>query len=293
MPILPRLALIAALLLVTLVLGYGFGASATSGRSAVIVTQMQTATSTFTGLQQITVTSTATSMFQLSGGQTGLVEYCFSPGGNCAAVLVKWISTARTSIHVMIYSFTLDNVRDALIHAKGRGIDVRVVFDQGQVHGQESEYSTLKNAGVDVRIDTGAGLMHDKVAIVDNRIVITGSFNWSVAANTENNENLLVIDNSSWAAAYENQFLRIWNLAGITVSQTITTQTSTGTTRMVTNGTQVVICHPSYPTVCIPSPPPKLNCKYIRDRFGWHDFPVLPPDPHGFDHDNDGIGCEA
>ena len=48
-------------------------------------------------------------------------------------------------------------------------------------------------------------------------------------------------------------------------------------------------CHPSYPTVCIPPPPPDLNCNDIP----YNDFTVLPPDPHDFDRDNDGIGCES
>jgi len=47
-------------------------------------------------------------------------------------------------------------------------------------------------------------------------------------------------------------------------------------------------CDKSYPDVCIPSPPPDLDCKDISHR----NFRVLPPDPHRFDHDKDGIGCE-
>jgi len=48
-------------------------------------------------------------------------------------------------------------------------------------------------------------------------------------------------------------------------------------------------CDPSYPTVCIPPPPPDLDCEDIDHRR----FAVLPPDPHNFDRDGDGIGCES
>lgn len=48
-------------------------------------------------------------------------------------------------------------------------------------------------------------------------------------------------------------------------------------------------CDPSYPTICLPSPPPDLNCPQIP----YNDFPVLPPDPHRLDADEDGIGCES
>jgi cardiolipin hydrolase len=257
------------------------------------VTTTQSQPVTLTELQTLTAT----------GAQTHLVEYCFSPGGNCANVLIRWISSARTSIHVLIYSFTLDNVRDALIQAKNRGVDVKIVFDEEQARGRGSEYSNLKAAGVDVRVDTGSGLMHDKVAIIDNHIIITGSFNWSQAGNQENNENLIVIDNSSWASAYEHQFQLIYNAASastiagafttVTHAGAQTTQIMTsatpGTTQIITSATLGPSCDPSYPTVCIPPPPPDLDCKDIPYR----NFPVLPPDPHRFDGDKDGIGCET
>lgn len=64
------------------------------------------------------------------------------------------------------------------------------------------------------------------------------------------------------------------------------TRTPTVTPTATRNPAQ---CHPSYPTVCIPPPPPDLNCPDITHR----NFTVLPPDPHNFDTDNDGIGCET
>ena len=249
------------------------------------VTSLQNQSVTTTLLEQVTVT-------QITGTGAQLVEYCFSPGGDCASVLIRWISSARTSIHVLIYSFTLDNVREAVIQAKKRGVDVKIVFDEEQAPGQGSEYSNLKAAGVDVRVDTGSGLMHDKVAIIDSHIIITGSFNWSQAGNQENNENLIVIDSSSWAAAYEQQFQLIYNAASAsTITGAFTTATYAGTQTMqtITSTTRGPNCDPSYPTVCILPPPPDLDCKDIPYR----NFPVLPPDPHRFDGDKDGIGCET
>ena len=293
------MSLVGAVLIVLILLGLVSATRPPSSNTQYVttttwVTSVQNQFVTTTRLERITVT-------QVTGSGTQLVEYCFSPGGDCATVLIRWISSAKTSIHVLIYSFTLDNVRDALIQAKNRGVDVKVVFDEQQVYGQGSEYSNLKAAGVDVRIDTGSGLMHDKVAIIDSHIIITGSFNWSQAGNQENNENLLVIDSSSWAAAYEQQFQLIYNAASVaTITGLFTTQTSastrttwtttgTWTTQTTTSGTLGPNCDPSYPTVCIPSPPPDLDCGEIPYR----NFLVLPPDPHRFDGDKDGIGCET
>ena len=134
----------------------------------------------------------------------------FSPRGGCENQVINWINKANSSIHVLIYSFTLDSVGTALIEALGRHIEVKIVFEKGQI-GQSSEYQRLRNSAVDVRNDTNPSYMHDKIMIVDGKIVLTGSFNWSNNAENENNENLLIITSTSLATTYENEFQKIWN----------------------------------------------------------------------------------
>jgi phosphatidylserine/phosphatidylglycerophosphate/cardiolipin synthase-like enzyme len=146
-----------------------------------------------------------------SSTRPDILQYCFSPGGDCGSVIIHWISRANSSIHILIYSFTLDDVREALIQAKNRGVDVKVVMERSTVNSSGSEYQNLKNAGLDVHLDTNSGDMHDKVAIVDSHIIITGSMNWTNAGENQNNENLIVIDSQSWAQAYEAQFERVYN----------------------------------------------------------------------------------
>jgi len=121
------LRFVGLLLLTGSLIGVGIGAITFSG-SQTTVTQRFTTTNTVTSMQQVLVTRTTTSVIQLPGA--GLIEYAFSSGGNCAGVVIKWIGKANSSIHVMIYSFTLDNVRDALIQAKNRGVDVKVVMEK-------------------------------------------------------------------------------------------------------------------------------------------------------------------
>jgi phosphatidylserine/phosphatidylglycerophosphate/cardiolipin synthase-like enzyme len=203
----PRSAVIVAVLLVGLVVGFVVGVAANSA--------VQT-TSTRQVTMQVTTTQTTTSFGQQA--ITGdLVEYCFAsprpPHGDCAGRLIYWFNKATTSIHIMIYSFTLDSVGDALVQAKQRGVDVKIAWDKTEVNVQGSEYQKLKNAGIDIRIDreTGIALLHDKVAIIDGHIIITGSFNWSTEANLHDRENLVVIDSTSWATAYEQNFQEVWN----------------------------------------------------------------------------------
>jgi len=168
-------------------------------------TVTQTLTTTFT-LPQQTVTYTTTAP---AGVEVLAVR--FSPDGGCKAELLNWINHANQSIYVLIYSFTLDDVANALIAAKNRGLDVKVIMDNEQSAGPGSEYQTLLNAGVTVRTDNRSAEMHDKVAIIDNQIVITGSFNWSANADTNNNENLIVLRSPSLASTYTTEFWHIWN----------------------------------------------------------------------------------
>ncbi|MBS7657808.1 MAG: phospholipase D family protein [Candidatus Bathyarchaeia archaeon] len=136
-------------------------------------------------------------------------EVYFSPNGGCEKRLIYWFNKANFSIHVMIYSFTLDSISDALIAAYKRGVEVKVIIEKEQLN-EYSEYYKLKNAGIEVKLDANPALMHNKVAIIDGIIVITGSYNWSLSAETKNNENMIIIKNAEVAKIYEEEFQKIW-----------------------------------------------------------------------------------
>jgi len=142
--------------------------------------------------------------------RTGVMGVYFSPKGGCESQVIYWISRANVSIHILIYSFTLDSIGDALINASSRGADVKIVFEKSQI-SIYSEYNRLKTAGIPVRNDTNPDLMHDKVMIVDGTIVLTGSFNWSASAENDNNENLIIINSTFIASIYATEFQKIWN----------------------------------------------------------------------------------
>jgi len=141
--------------------------------------------------------------------ETVFLGVYFSPKGGCEDQVLYWISRANVSIHVLIYSFTLDPIGDALLEAHNRNVEVQVVFEVGQIT-EASEYQKLRAAGIPVRNDTNSRDMHDKVMIVDGTIVLTGSFNWSSRGENENNENLIVMNSTYVAAIYEDEFQKIW-----------------------------------------------------------------------------------
>jgi len=138
-----------------------------------------------------------------------IIGVYFSPNDKCSNKLIYWFNRANKSIHVLIYSFTLDSISDALIKAHERGVEVLIVMEKSQI-SKYSEYEKLKKAGIYVRLDNNPALMHNKVAIIDGKIVITGSYNWSKDAEERNNENMIIILSIEIAKIYEDEFQKIW-----------------------------------------------------------------------------------
>ena len=138
---------------------------------------------------------------------------CFTPGQDCTGLIVQQIQAARHSILVQAYSFTSVSILSALKAAHARGIDVEVIVDKSsaRISKSGSRYSAatyLSNAGIPVWVDTKVAIAHNKVMVIDGARVITGSFNFTAAAQKSNAENLLVIDDGALAAEYKANWER-------------------------------------------------------------------------------------
>jgi len=123
------------------------------------------------------------------------VQVGFSPEGSAEALVIDVVEAAQQQIRLMGYSFTSPKVVKALIAAKQRGVDVRIVLD---AHGNDNKSSRaamnlIVNAGIPLRINDAFKIQHDKVIISDSLNVQTGSFNYSTAAARSNSENALVM----------------------------------------------------------------------------------------------------
>ena len=112
------------------------------------------------------------------------------------------VSRAQRSVLVQAYSFTSRPIANALIAAHQRGIDVEVVLDQSQRTERQSLARLLLEARVPVFIDAAHSIAHNKVMVIDEATVITGSFNFTRAAEEHNAENLLVIRDGALADRY-------------------------------------------------------------------------------------------
>ncbi|WP_206996483.1 phospholipase D family nuclease [Trinickia mobilis] len=129
---------------------------------------------------------------QFEAGAT--YKLCFVPDGNsCQTLIVSAIEQTRTRLRVQAYSFTSSPVAAAIKRAKDRGVDVKVILDKSQVSQRYSSATFLRNAGIDVVIDSKPAIAHNKVMIFDDSAVFTGSFNFTKSAQERNAENGILI----------------------------------------------------------------------------------------------------
>jgi phosphatidylserine/phosphatidylglycerophosphate/cardiolipin synthase-like enzyme len=163
-------------------------------------------------LQQPGADSNSKAAVQLSSG--GTVQYYFPRAGQQPKpILIGIINSAKSKLDIAIYSFTDTDIANAIVNAKKRGLTVRLITDQTEAQNsyQKSVLNMLKNAGIPIKINSHAGLMHMKVTIADNSTVTTGSFNYTKAAETENDEVFVVINNAKTAQDFDNEFSQMWN----------------------------------------------------------------------------------
>ncbi|MBI9046619.1 MAG: DUF1669 domain-containing protein [Anaerolineaceae bacterium] len=139
-----------------------------------------------------------------------VVETYFSPENHPGVQIERLIMEAEESIHFMAFSFTADNLSEALVSQHQQGIHIQGIMDQQQAASNTGgEYQNFLDAGLDVNLDKNPGQMHHKVMVIDGWIVILGSYNFSRSAEEFNDENLLILFSSEIAEKYLEEFSRI------------------------------------------------------------------------------------
>lgn len=181
-------------------------------KNAILAVALLAAIPTFAKQPKPTLIDELSQAFQAHTAKapsTGLIETAFSPDAGSEELVLKVINASEHSIRLAAYSFTSPPVVKALLAAKKRGVDVRVVVDE---KGNKSKSSTaalnlLVNADIPTRTISTYAIHHDKYIISDERHLQNGSFNYSKAAASSNSENVVVMWNSPEVAA---TFLKHW-----------------------------------------------------------------------------------
>lgn len=146
---------------------------------------------------------------------TGSIEIAFTPGDRIDRLIVSAIDGAHHEVLVLAYSFTDRSIARALVRARERGAVVRVVADREQARSlPQNVLQDLVNGGVEVSLEGRFQSAHNKVIVIDaespNATTITGSYNFTIAAQRSNAENVVVLrDNVQAAKAYRDNWLRL------------------------------------------------------------------------------------
>ena len=131
---------------------------------------------------------------------------CFTPDQACLPLIIDEIDKAQNTINMQAYSFTSKPIAGALIRAHNRGVSVVVIADKSQRREGHTQIHSLKKAGVAVYIDIKPSISHSKLILIDGITTIGGSYNYSVAAEKRNAENVTFIKSKEVTSLYIKNF---------------------------------------------------------------------------------------
>jgi len=160
------------------------------------------------GLFLFSICHISTSLAISNSNTCPQIQVCFTPGQNCTAEITDVIDAAKQSIFVQAYSFTSAPIAAHLVAAKKRGVKVNVILDKSQKTQRYSSSHFLVNQHIPCWIDYKPAIAHNKIMIIDEKAVITGSFNFTKAAQNRNAENLLIIRDKALATIYLKNWQR-------------------------------------------------------------------------------------
>lgn len=134
----------------------------------------------------------------------------FSPGNEIKEEIKKLLNGATQSVDLCIFTITDHELASRIIAAHKRGCKVRLITDDEKTEDNGSEFRLLKKMGIPIRIDHSSYHMHNKFGIIDKKIAITGSFNWTYTATKHNQENLMATSKYEIVKQYSDEFDHLW-----------------------------------------------------------------------------------
>ena len=124
--------------------------------------------------------------------------------------IIPLINNSKKYIYIPAFLITHDELASALISAKKRGIDVKLIIDATNTYASRSKVKMLRAFGIPVKIENYAGKLHSKSIIIDDKYIIAGSMNFSKSGENKNDENVLIIEDERLAKYYRGFFEYLW-----------------------------------------------------------------------------------
>ncbi len=134
----------------------------------------------------------------------------FSPGENCVNHIIDLINEAYNQLDICVFTISDDRISRAIVDAMKKGVAVRIISDNFKVEDTGSDILDLSRVGIPVKLDTSTNHMHHKFMIIDKKIVLTGSYNWTRSAASYNQENIISTDDELVISKFSNEFEKLW-----------------------------------------------------------------------------------
>ncbi|KAF9928265.1 hypothetical protein FBU30_002532 [Linnemannia zychae] len=145
------------------------------------------------------------------GGSNVFINPIFFPSEESFKQLVKTLDNAKKSLDICVYTITDDHLANAIIRAHERGVKVRIISDSEKAEDLGSDVIRLRdNNDIPTRVDKSESFMHHKFAIIDDALVINGSYNWTKGARFDNKENLTLTNSTKAVQGFKGEFERLW-----------------------------------------------------------------------------------
>lgn len=134
----------------------------------------------------------------------------FSPEDDCTEMLIDFIKSSEKKIEICVFTITDDRIANAILSAHSHRKKIRIITDQEKAYDSGSDIRKFAHAGIPVKVDITSQHMHNKFAIADDSLVLTGSFNWTRTAAEHNRENILITPDEYIVHSFVKQFNYLW-----------------------------------------------------------------------------------
>jgi hypothetical protein len=149
-----------------------------------------------------------------------ICECYFFPNPSNEQRVVNMFRTCKKTLDLAIFTFTRDSIAQAILEANQRGVKIRCIGDDGNSKVKGSDVRLLALNGIPCKTDNNLRFhMHNKMAIIDNSVVITGSFNWTSQAVNKNQDNILFIEDKNIATQYTDYYNKMWDSFDTVITQ--------------------------------------------------------------------------
>lgn len=134
----------------------------------------------------------------------------FSPSDVCLNAIIFQLKAATKNVDICVFTISDDRISREIIACHKRNVKVRIISDNDKMNDEGSDIENLKTAGIPLKIDTSTGHMHHKFAIIDGKVLVNGSYNWTRSAEKYNYENIVVSRELPLIQQFQKEFAKMW-----------------------------------------------------------------------------------